>query len=180
MQISAALATLLASSTIQSTFCSWVLAMLLVGARSSATIARPCVISLAVFVAVALAFVTTRPGRGEESPAYAIEVSDVTVKVGERTVMQATLRVRDGYRILQSYNNRVTELSAEDNGVAFEQEMVRARIEEGTLVFSVPVRPTKPGRHPVNGLFRVGYIHYGGDEIAMVSLRLIASVTGTE
>jgi hypothetical protein len=180
MQISAELAALLASSPIQSAFCSWFLAMLLVGARSNATIARPCAISLAVFVAVALALVTIRPGRGEESPAYAIEVSDVTVKVGERTVMQATLRVRDGYRILQSYNNRVTELSAEDDGVAFEREMVRARIEEGALVFSVPLRATKPGRHPVNGLFRVGFIHYGGDEIGMVSLRLIASVTGTE
>jgi hypothetical protein len=180
MQISAELAALLAGSPIQSVFCSWVLAMLSVGARSNATIARPCAISLVVFVAVALTFVTTRPGRGEESPAYAIEVNNVTVKVGERTVMQATLRVRDGYRILQSYNNRVTELSAEDDGVAFEQAMVRARIEEGALVFSVPLRATKPGRHPVNGLFRVGYIHYGGDEIAMVSLRLIASVTGTE
>jgi hypothetical protein len=33
-------------------------------------------------------------------------VSDVVAKVGERAVMQAKLRVRDGYRILQSYNNR--------------------------------------------------------------------------
>jgi hypothetical protein len=41
------------------------------------------------------------------------------------------------------------------------------------------LRVTKPGKHPINGLFRVGYIH-GTDEIAMVSLRLIASVTGTE
>jgi hypothetical protein len=180
MQISAELAALLASSLFNPPFAHGSFAMLLVGARSNATIARPCAISLAVFVSVALAFVTTRPGRGEESPAYAIEVNNVTVKVGERTVMQATLRVRDGYRILQSHNNRVTELSAEDDGVAFEQAMVRARIEEGALVFSVPLRATKPGRHPVNGLFRVGYIHYGGDEIAMVSLRLIASVTGTE
>jgi hypothetical protein len=93
--------------------------------------------------------------------------------------MQAKVRVRNGYRILQSYNNRVIKLSAEDDGVAFEQEMVRAKIEEDTLVFAVPLRPTKPGKHPINGLFRVGYIH-DSDEMAMVSLRLIASVTGTE
>jgi hypothetical protein len=154
--------------------------MLFVRARTNSAVARSHAISLAILLAVALAFVTTRPGRGEESPAYAIEVSDVTVKVGERAVMQATLRVRDGYRILQSYNNRVIKLSAEDDGVAFEQDMVRAKIEDGALVFAVPLRATKPGRHPVNGLFRVGYIHDGGDEMAMVSLRLIANVTGTE
>jgi hypothetical protein len=71
------------------------------------------------------------------------------------------------------------KLSAEDDGVAFEQEMVRAKIEEDALVFAVSLRATKPGRHPINGLFRVGYIH-DSDEMAMVSLRLVASVTGTE
>jgi hypothetical protein len=93
--------------------------------------------------------------------------------------MQAKLHIRDGYRILQSYNNRVIKLSAEDDGVAFEQEIVRASVEEGALVFAVPLRATRPGKHPVNGVFRVGYIH-DTDEMAMVSLRLIASVTGTE
>jgi hypothetical protein len=170
----------MASSAFQSDFCSWVLAMLFVHARTNSAVARPGATCRAILVAAALALVTTGPGRGEESPAYAIEVSDVTVKVGERAVMQAKLRIRDGYRILQSYNNRVIKLSAEDDGVAFEQDMVRAKIEEGALVFAVPLRATKPGRHPVNGLFRVGYIHDGGDEMAMVSLRLIASVTGTE
>jgi hypothetical protein len=154
--------------------------MLFVRARANSAGARSRATYRAIFVAAALALITTGPGRGEESLAYAIEVSDVTVKVGERAVMQAKLRIRDGYRILQSYNNRVIKLSAEDDGVAFEQDMVRAKIEEGALVFAVPLRPTKPGRHPVNGLFRVGYIHDGGDEMAMVSLRLIASVTGTE
>jgi hypothetical protein len=151
--------------------------MLFVLARINPVVVRLCAVLPAVVIAAGLAFITT--GRGEESPAYAIEVSDVTAKVGERAVMQAKLRVRDGYRILQSYNNRVIKLSAEDDGVAFEQEMVRASIEEGVLIFAVPLRATKPGKHPVNGVFRVGYIH-DSDEMAMVSLRLIASVTGTQ
>ncbi len=151
--------------------------MLFVHARTNSVVVRLCAILPAVVIAAGLAFVTT--GRGEESPAYAIEVSDVTAKVGERAVLQAKLRIRDGYRILQSYNNRVIKLSAEDDGVAFEQEMVRASIEEGVLIFAVPLRATKPGKHPVNGVFRVGYIH-DSDEMAMVSLRLIASVTGTQ
>ena len=153
--------------------------MLFVHARTNSVVVRLHAIFLVLMIAAGLAFVTTNPGRGEESPAYAIEVSDVTAKVGERAVMQAKLHVRDGYRILQSYNNRVIKLSAEDDGVAFEQEMVRASIEEGVLVFAVPLRATKPGKHPVNGVFRVGYIH-DSDEMAMVSLRLIASVTGTQ
>ena len=153
--------------------------MLFVHARTNSIGVRLHAIFLAIVIALGLAFVTTSSGRGEEPPAYVIEVSDVSAKVGERAVMQAKLRVRDGYRILQSYNNRVIKLSAEDDGVAFEQEMVRARIEEGALVFAVPLRATKPGKHPINGLFRVGYIH-DSDEMAMVSLRLVASVSGTE
>jgi hypothetical protein len=152
--------------------------MLFVHARANSVVVRLHAISLAFLIAVGVAFVTTGTGRSEESPAYAIEVSDVTAKVGERAVMQAKLHIRDGYRILQSYNNRVIKLSAEDDGVAFGQEMVRAKIEE-VLVFAVPLRATKPGKHLVNGVFRVGYIH-DTDQMAMVSLRLIASVTGTE
>jgi hypothetical protein len=153
--------------------------MLFVYARTKSAVVWLHTIFLAVLIAAGLAFVTTGSGLGEESSAYAIEVSDVTAKVGERAVMQAKLRIRDGYRILQSYNNRVIKLSSKDDGVAFEQEMVRASIEEGVLVFAVPLRATKPGKHPVNGVFRVGYIR-DSDEMAMVSLRLIASVTGTE
>src|SRR6516164_8793474 len=150
--------------------------MLFVLARINPVVVRLCVVLPALVIAAGLAFVTT--GRSEESPAYAIEVSDVTAKVGELAVMQEKLHIRDGYRILQSYNNRVIKLSAEDDGVAFGQEMVRAKIEE-VLVFAVPLRATKPGKHLVNGVFRVGYIH-DTDQMAMVSLRLIASVTGTE
>jgi len=115
----------------------------------------------------------------EEPSAYVVEVSDVTAKVGEPAVMRATLKARDGYRILKHYNNRVIELSSFDDGVAFEHRMVPATLDEDVLVFDVPLRATKPGRHPINGIIRVGYIH-GTDEIAMVSMRLIANVTGTQ
>jgi hypothetical protein len=115
----------------------------------------------------------------DESQAYFVEVSDVTAKVGEPAVMRATLKARDGYRILKHYNNRVIQLSSFDDGVAFEQRMVPAALDEETLVFEVPLHATKAGKHPINGIIRVGYIH-GTDEMAMVSLRLIANVTGTE
>ena len=115
----------------------------------------------------------------DEPSAYVVEVSDVTAKVGEPAIMRAILRVRDGYRILKAYNNRVIALSSFDDGVVFERKMVPAALEEGALVFEVGLRATKPGKHPINGLFRVGYIH-GTDELAMVSVPLIANVTGAE
>jgi hypothetical protein len=111
--------------------------------------------------------------------AYDVQVSDVTAKVGEPVVMRATLKARHGYRILKHYNNRVIELSSFDDGVAFERRVVPATLDEDTLVFEVPLRATKAGKHPINGVFRVGFIQ-GTDDMYMVSLRLIASVTGTE
>jgi hypothetical protein len=136
-------------------------------------------LALAAAVLAAIAVNAHWPAVAEESPAYVVEVSDVTAKVGQPTVMLATLKVRDGYRILKAYNNRVIKLSSFDDGVVFEREMVPAELEEGALVFALRLRATKPGKHPINGLFRVGYIQ-GTDEMAMVSVRLIANVTGTE
>jgi hypothetical protein len=140
---------------------------------------RLSVIALAVAPAIFLAFLWIKQAQADESPAYVVEVRDVSARVGEPAVLHATLRIRDGYRVLQSYNNRVMELSSIDDGVTFGHRVVRGTLQEDGLDFAIDVRPTKPGRHPVNGYFRVGYIH-GSDELAMVSLRLIANVNGTE
>jgi hypothetical protein len=135
--------------------------------------------ALAAAIPAALIFAAFPGAVAEESEAYAIDVSDVRAAVGTHEVMRATLRLHNGYRILQAYNNRLIELSSLDNGVAFDSQVVRATVEEEALVFPVGVRPTKPGKHPINGVFRVGYIH-GEGEMSMVSLRLIANVTGTQ
>ena len=135
----------------------------------------------APIAAIATVLTASAGGRAfaEEPSAYVVEVSDVAAKVGEHAVMRATLKIRDGYRILEPYNNRVIALSSFDDGVDFERKMVPAHIEDGALVFEVGLRATKPGKHPINGLFRVGYIH-DPDEMSMVSVPLIANVTGTE
>ncbi len=112
-----------------------------------------------------------------EERAYDILVSDVTAKVGEPAVMQVTLKIRDGYRILKHYNNRVFKLSSFDDGVAFENKMALATMENDALVFHVALRATKPGKHAINGLLRVGYI-LNENEFAEVTLPLIANVTG--
>jgi hypothetical protein len=113
-----------------------------------------------------------------DDPPYVVEVADITAKVGEPAVLHATLRPRDGYRVLKTYNNRVMELSSFDEGVAFDRRVVPATIKDEQLDFAIGLRATKPGRHPINGYFRVGYI--AADEFAMVSLRLIAAVNASE
>ncbi len=110
---------------------------------------------------------------------YALEVTDVSAKVGEHATMMATLHLQDGVRILEAYNNRMIQMSADDNGVVFGRKMVPAAIKDGTLVVAVDVQPTKPGRHPINAVFRFGYIT-DGDTMMMVSVPVIATVTGTE
>ena len=52
-------------------------------------------------------------------------------------------------------------------------------VKNNKLEFVVGLTPTKPGPHPINGVFRVGYFNNDG-RMDMVSLPLIATVTGTE
>lgn len=147
--------------------------------RTGSKLIRLSVLVLVAALAIVSTFPGIKPVQADESPAYAIEVTDVSAKVGEPAVLHATLRIRDGYRVLQAYNNRVMELSSFDDGVAFDHRVVRGTVQDDGLDFAIGVRATKPGKHPINGYFRVGYIH-GTDELSMVSLRLIANVNGIE
>jgi len=147
--------------------------------RAGSTLIRFSAFAIFTALVSSAASQGVEPVRPDESPAYVVEVTSVSAKVGEPTVVHATLRPRDGYRVLEAYNNRVMELSSFDDGVKFERPVVRGTIEGGGLDFAIPVRATKPGNHPINGYFRVGYVH-APDEFAMVSLRLIANVNGTE
>ncbi len=113
-----------------------------------------------------------------QSAAYSVEVSDTSAKVGEHATMTVTLRPRDGYRILAHYTNRLSRFSSLDDSVAFDDKVVPGTMQGNTLVFSVGVTPTKPGRHPINGVFRVGYIE--GDGMSMVSVPLITNVIGSQ
>ena len=108
-----------------------------------------------------------------------INLENVAGKVGEKTKLVARLTLPDGYGILDGYRNRVVELSSYDDGVTFERPVVLGTVKNGGLEFVVGVTPTKPGPHPINGVFRVGYFD-GGGRMDMVSMPLIATVTGTE
>jgi len=121
----------------------------------------------------------TAPTAAGEAIGYTIEVSDVTARVGEKTIMHITLRPHAGYRILEAYNNRLSRFSSLDGKVAFDRPVVQPTIENDALVFTVAVTPTASGPHPINGVFRVGYID-SPTSMQMVSLPLIATVIGAE
>ncbi len=110
---------------------------------------------------------------------YVINLDNVSGKVGEKTALVAKLTLPEGYQVLDTYRNRVIELSSYDDGVAFEQQVVLGTVESNALKFVVGLTPTKPGAHAINGVFRVGYFNDSG-RMDMVSMPLIATVTGTE
>ena len=91
----------------------------IVARRATALIAAMLISLGASAVGWAIAEEPSAAPAAGESEAYVVEVSDVTAKVGEPAVIRATLKARDGYRILKHYNNRVIQLSSFDDGVAF-------------------------------------------------------------
>ena len=73
----------------------------------------------------------------------------------------------------------MSRFSSLDDGVAFDDKVVSGAVQGNMLVFAVGVTPTKPGKHPINGVFRVGYIE-DSEHMSEVSVPLIANVTGTQ
>lgn len=64
--------------------------------------------------------------------------------------------------------------------MAFDGKMATATtVEDDMLLFEVPPHIIEAGKHPINGVFRVGYIH-GNHDLSMVNICLIANGTGTE
>jgi|1185.fasta_scaffold639610_2 hypothetical protein len=119
-------------------------------------------------------------GAAETDSAYQVDLANVSGKVGDTTVLHATLRPKNGYRVLEDYNNRIIMLSSFDDGVEFAKKSVPAVLHDGTLEFAVELKPTKAGPHPINGVFRVGYVDDPNSTFEMINVPLIATVTGTE
>jgi hypothetical protein len=109
---------------------------------------------------------------------YTITVENASAKIGEPTAVKAVLTAPDGFQFTTVYRHRVIDLSAFDDGVAFERKVVLGQVKDGALTFEVPVTPTKAGEHPINGLIRVSFNY--GSTIESKSVPLMATVTGTE
>ena len=66
-------------------------------ARTNLTLARFCIFALITAIPTALAAGASQCAAAQEIPAYVVEVTDVTSRVGEPAVMRAILRIRVGY-----------------------------------------------------------------------------------
>jgi hypothetical protein len=141
---------------------------------------RPATWLRALAVATAIVGMTAgQPQADENDASYQLEVGSVQTKVGQHAVLTAKMWMQDGLRFLPSYNSRVIKLSALEESVKFDHEVVRGRIQDDSLVFNIGLTPTKAGQHPINGIFRVGYAR-DSDVMRMVSIPLIATVIATE
>jgi hypothetical protein len=118
----------------------------------------------------------------EVQDAVIVSVEDASAKVGEKATVVAKITAREGYRIAEDYRNRITTLSALDDGVEFENKVVRGSMQDGDLVFKIRVTPKKPGAHAINGVLRFGFINSldGDYHLDIKWMPLVATVTGTE
>jgi uncharacterized protein (DUF58 family) len=141
--------------------------------------ARAVRLVLAVAALAGLAFVAAPADAARERP-LEVQAEDVSAKVGEKATLTATVKVKDGHQFLSVYRHRLGRLSSADDGVEFGDRSTLGTVDkDGDVVFTLDVTPTKPGPHPVNGVFRIGY-HNGKGEMNMVSMPLMITVTGTE
>lgn len=138
---------------------------------------------LAYFIfAAALAWSVGAVSAVETRDAVTISIDDVSARVGEKATIVARVTPRNGYEIAEAYRNRVTTLSAADDGVEFEGQIVRGAVQGGSLVFKIGVTATKPGAHPINGVLRFGFVNKldGNYHLDIKWEPLIATVTGVQ
>jgi hypothetical protein len=119
------------------------------------------------------------PGRLTADPGYpvTVEVQNVSVRIGERALIVATITILNGYKVTDSYGHRLSGLSADD-GIELEQRLVRGAVRHDQIVFLVPVRATRAGTDTVSGMFRFSY--HDGRELDILAARFEATVTGVE
>jgi hypothetical protein len=118
----------------------------------------------------------------EAQDAVVVSIEDATAKVGEKATVTARITPRAGYKLADNYRNRISTLSAQDEGVDFDNTVVRGSIQDESLVFKIRVTPKKPGAHVINGVLRFGFVNSldGDYHLDIKSLPLIATVTGTQ
>jgi hypothetical protein len=129
---------------------------------------------LAPFVSVGIA--------AEVQDAVIASVEDTSAKVGAKASVVAKVTAREGYKIAEDYRNRITTLSAEDDEVDFDNNVVRGSMQDGSLVFKIRVTPKTFGTHAINGVLRFAFVNSldGDYHLDIKWLPLIATVTGTE
>src|SRR5690606_33167467 len=81
---------------------------------------------------------------------YSLYVQVASARGAVPGVVKAALRFNAGYRLLAHSPNRLSRLSALDEGVTLDRQVVKSATEGQALVFTIDVTTTKPGSHPIN------------------------------
>jgi hypothetical protein len=135
------------------------------------------------FCALASVLPWPEPARAAETrDAVTISVEDISAKLGEKATIVARITPRAGFRIADAYRNRITTLSAADDGVEIDGKVVRGAMQDGSLVFKIRVTATKPGPHVINGVIRFGFVSTlaSDSQLDIKWEPLVATVTGTQ
>jgi len=127
-------------------------------------------------LAVALVVLTAVVCADAQS-SFVISVQNASARVGEKAVIVARISMADGFRVTDSYRHRIISLTGSD-GVELERGIVPGSVQDGSIVFAVPVTPKSAGTHTVHGVFRFSY--HGGGELDIRSAPFEATVTATE
>lgn len=113
----------------------------------------------------------------DAQPSFVISVQNASARVGEKAIIVARISMADGFRVTDSYRHRIMRLQGSD-GVALERGIVPGAVQDGSIVFAVPVTPKSAGTHTVHGVFRFSY--HGTGEIDIRVAPFEATVTATD
>lgn len=119
--------------------------------------------------------------RAEQPRAVVVSVQEVAAKLGENAVVMVRVAPAQGYRIADAYRNRITTLSGGDDGVHIDATVVRGAVQDGSLIFKIPVTAIKSGTHTINGVIRYALVS-SSDQERRLDIKwepLIATVTAT-
>jgi hypothetical protein len=108
---------------------------------------------------------------------FVISVQNASARVGEKAVIVARISMADGFRVTDSYRHRIMRLTGSD-GVQLERGIIPGSVQDGSIVFAVPVTPKSAGTHTVHGVFRFSY--HGTGEIDIRVAPFEATVTATD
>jgi hypothetical protein len=118
----------------------------------------------------------------DTAEAVDITIHDAAGKVGEAAYVLARIVPHAGFEIAVNFRNRVAQLSAIESTVEFTSKFIRGTVEDGALIFKVPVIPKRPGPNAINGVIRFGFVSEsaGQRRLDIKTAPLIATVTGTQ
>jgi hypothetical protein len=135
-----------------------------------------------LLMALVLAAAGPAAHAAETSDAVTVDVQIVSLKLGAPGTIVAKVTPKNGYQIADAYRNRVYKLTAADDGLQLDSKPVRGVMQDGSLVFRIPVTATKPGPHAINGVMRFAFVS-AADQERRLDIKwepLMATVNATE